>query len=147
MVLLLVLLSALTLNSHCMELEREAEALDLLKSFEFTSYNLLFDLCGHLKASGNFTSLHEAREGISLLAERWCSRINSYEKGAEVYSSVVHVGSLLVEEYSGQEVDIYQMRYAGVTGDERWLVTGKVYVEFWGSGMLFRASHTIRLAI
>lgn len=121
--------------------------MDLLKSFEFTSYNLLFDLCSHLKAHGNFTSLDEAREGVPLLVEQWSSKVNSYEKSEEIYSPVVHVGFLSVEEYAGQQVDGYQMRYAGETGGEKWLVTGRLCIEFWGSGMLFRANHTIRLAI
>ncbi len=130
-----------------MELEREAEAIDLLKSFEFTSYNLLFDLCSYLKAHANFTSLEAANQGIPQLLEQWCSQINSDAKSREVNSPVVRVESLLVEEYSGQQVDSHQMRFAGETGDVEWLVTGNLYVEFWGKGTLFRANYTIRLAI
>lgn len=121
--------------------------MDLLKSFEFTSYNLLFDLCSYLKAHANFTSLDEVSGGIPQLLEQWCSQINSYVKRGEVNSPVVHFDSVRVEEYSGQQVDSHQMRFAGETGDEKWLVTGNIYVEFWGERILFRANHTIRLAI
>lgn len=121
--------------------------MDLLKSFEFTSYNLLFDLCSYIKAHADFTSLDEVSGGIPQLLEQWCSQINSYAKRGEINSPVVHFDSVRVEEYSGQQVDSHQMRFAGETGNEKWLVTGNIYVEFWGERILFRANHTIRLAI
>lgn len=147
MVLLLVLVSALAINAQRRELEREAEATDLLKGFEFTSYNLLFDLCGYLKENVNFSSLGEADEGIPRLLEQWCSQINGDAEMEGGYSLVVRIESVSVEEYSGQQADSHQTRFAGETGDERWLVTGKLCVEFWGKEILFRANHTIRLAI
>ncbi len=147
MVLLLVLISALNIEAQRMEIDKEARAFDLLKSFEFTSYNLLFDLCSYLKTHENFISLEEASQGIPQLIERWCSQINNGSKTKEVYSPTVRVESVLVEEYSGQPVDSYQMRFAGEKGDEAWLVSGKLYIEFWNKGILFRADFTIRLAV
>ncbi|RWX73993.1 MAG: hypothetical protein Metus_0018 [Candidatus Methanosuratincola subterraneus] len=64
-----------------------------------------------------------------------------------MYSLSVHIESVLVEEYSGQAVDSCQMRFAGKTGDEKWLVTGELYVEFWNEEILFRANHRIKIAI
>lgn len=146
-ILLLVLVSALTINTQLRELEREAEAIDLLKGFEFTSYNLLFDLCSYLRANENFTSIEDAKHGVNQLLEQWCSQINSYAKSWAGHTLVVHIESLLVEEYSGQTVDNHQMRFAGGEGGEKWLVTGELYVEFLGKEILFKANHRIRLAI
>ncbi|MEN3035002.1 MAG: hypothetical protein ABC537_01745 [Candidatus Methanosuratincola sp.] len=141
------MVAAVTVNAQRKELKREAEATDLLKGFEFTSYNLLFDLCSYLKAHENFTSLEEANQGITHILDRWCSQINSNPKSGGVCSLSVHIESVLVEEYSGQAVDSWQMRFAGKMEGNKWLVTGELHVEFWGGEMLFRANHRIRIAI
>ncbi len=141
------MIAALSIGTRSAELEREAMALDLLKEFEFTSYNLLFDLCRYLKSNAEAPTLDNARQEISSLAEEWCAFINDGTGLKEFNSPVVSVGYISVEEYTWQQLDEFQMRYSGYTGEERWFVTGGLRIEFWDGGALFKADFTIRVAV
>ncbi|MDI9644392.1 MAG: hypothetical protein QFX35_04130 [Candidatus Verstraetearchaeota archaeon] len=146
-ILLLVVNGILTIASLQGRLEEETEAVDLLKSLEFSSYNALFDLCWFLKSNTDGTPELVDEEVLNLSC-RWCETVCGW--GCTTIQGVrmmARIDSISVEAYDGQSLDTYQMRYIGRDGNEQWFISGTLIVEFWKEGPLFSATYEIRIAV
>lgn len=107
----------------------EVAASGQIKDVELLSYNIMLDFCLQTKnlVAGSNMSDPTAMQGLISNLSAWKDTVTQFvdERG---YSVNITFSGLDVEPYNGQSYDKFQMGYIGVTGNEKWHLSGTVIV-------------------
>jgi hypothetical protein len=132
LVFILLLESAFAVHSSEVASSAEVIASTQIKDMELISYNVMLDFCLQFKGwSAAFQNSTDPNtlQNLDPNIASWSSKIvNFVENSSEPIHLSLEISALDVVPYDGQPYDKYQMCYIGVSGSEKWFVTGVLIV-------------------
>lgn len=127
MVFILLLECAFTLRARDAISASEVIAGGEAKDQELLSYNIMLDFCLQIKSwttSANVSS-PMAPEELGTYMDTWKDTILNYlNSGGQNESVGIQFSGLSIQPYQGQSYDKFQMAYIGITGHEKWQISG-----------------------
>lgn len=141
---ILILHAALVAQSVALEVASRAENTSRMSLLEFTSFNVMLDCCHRLDVL--VVSCQEpTEEQLSAMAEDWEKQVTDYLRDNGMGCSI-DFGGITIEPLRDQCVDPLQMGFLGVSGEERFYITGVLSVHLSMGNLEEEDIYPIRIA-
>jgi hypothetical protein len=148
LVFFLLLECAFALRARDVVLASEVVAGEEAKNQELLSYNVMLDFCLGAKtwvAGANMSSPMAVQE-LTAYMNAWKARVLNYINfGNQNESLEIAFSSLSIQPYTGQSYDRFQMAYVGITGNEKWFISGILTLSV--NGVMVSKDTTFNIAI
>ena len=132
MVFMLVFECVFAMHSSEVVSSAEVAASSKVKDMELISYNVMLDFCLQFKRwAVSYQNMSDpgTLQNIDSNIGVWSTNVVKYvDSSGEQESLFIGISGLEIVTYSGQAYDRYQMGYLGVSGSEKWFVTGTLTV-------------------
>ncbi len=140
-ILMLIANGAATMRAQAEELQATLDRIDEVKALECAAYNILFDLCLHLREEA--PALANDSVDLEAAVAEWEAAIESGMAGWQSIREVeVELINIKMGDYDGRALDAVQMRVAGDERSGRYF-SGELSITIFGNCVNSQAHFTI----